>query len=114
MSTDRTPVIALTTLPSDAALDAFARTLVEQRLAACVNILPEMESTYRWEGRVEEARERQAIIKTTRERIPALRERIRTLHPYAVPEFIVIPVVEGSDAYLRWISESTEAGEAPA
>jgi len=104
-----TPAIVLTTLPSGADFEAFARALVEERLAACVNILPEMHSIYRWEGRVDEARERQVIIKTTRERVPPLRERVRALHSYDVPEFIVLPIVDGSDDYLAWIDGSTRA-----
>ena len=80
---------------------------MQERLAACVNILPPMDSMYRWEGAVEQESERQIIIKTARERIVALWERVRELHPYDVPEFVVIPIVDGNDAYLRWIAEST-------
>jgi len=100
-------VIVLTTLPADSETAEFARTLVEERLAACVNILPPMESMYRWEGVVEQESERQIVIKTARERIVALWDRVRELHPYDVPEFVVIPIVDGNDAYLRWIAEST-------
>lgn len=102
-----TPVIVLTTLPPDADSENFARALVEEHLAACVNVLPEMRSTYRWEGRVDDAREHQVIIKTTRERVPALRERVRALHPYEVPEFVVLSIVDGGDDYLGWIGDST-------
>jgi periplasmic divalent cation tolerance protein len=102
-----TPAIVLTTMPADADHESFARALVEGRLAACVNILPEMRSIYRWQGHVEDAREHQMIIKTTRERLGALEERIRALHPYEVPEFIVVSVAGGSDDYLGWISDST-------
>ena len=100
-------VIVLTTLPADGETAEFARTLVEERLAACVNILPPMDSMYRWEGAVEQESERQIIIKTARERIVARWERVRELHPYDVTEFVVIPIVDGNDAYLRWIAEST-------
>jgi periplasmic divalent cation tolerance protein len=100
-------VLVLTTLPADADSGAFARTLVEERLAACVNLLPLMESVYRWEGRVERETERQIVIKTARERTVALWDRVRELHPYEVPEFIVLAVVDGNDAYLRWVGEST-------
>ena len=100
-------VIVLTTLPADADARAFGRMLVEERLAACVNLLPQMESVYRWEGRVEEDSERQVILKTSRDRVPALWDRIRELHPYETPEFVVINIDDGSDAYLRWIGEST-------
>ena len=100
-------VIVLTTLPADADGPAFGRTLVEERLAACVNLLPPMNSVYRWEGQVEHETERQVIVKTSRERVAALWDRIRELHPYEVPEFVVIPITDGSDAYLRWMGEST-------
>jgi periplasmic divalent cation tolerance protein len=104
---ESTYVLVLTTLPPDADNRQFARTLVQERLAACVNILPGMRSVYRWQGAVEEAAEHQIIIKTTRDRLPQLWERVRALHPYDVPEFIVVSIVEGHDVYLRWISDST-------
>lgn len=100
-------VMVLTTLPTDADAAAFARRLVEERLAACVNLHAPMESIYRWDGNVETEAERQLVIKTSRERVVALWDRVRELHPYDVPEFLVLPVVDGSDAYLRWIAEST-------
>ncbi len=104
-------VVVWTTLPADADAAAFARTLVTERLAACVNLLPAMDSIYRWEGKVAEDRERQVLMKTSRDRVPALRDRILALHPYDVPEFIVLPIVDGSDAYLRWIGAATAAPE---
>ncbi len=104
-------VIVMTTLPADADAATFAHTLVEARLAACVNLLPEMESVYRWEGQVEQERERQLVIKTSRARIVALWERVREMHPYDVPEFIVLPIADGNDAYLRWVGESTRSDE---
>ena len=100
-------VIVLTTIPADADGPAFGRALVEERLAACVNLMPLMESFYRWEGRVEHESERQVVIKTARERVVALWERVREMHPYEVPEFVVIPIVDGNDAYLRWVGEAT-------
>jgi periplasmic divalent cation tolerance protein len=100
-------VIALTTLPADADVDAFGRALVDDRLAACVNVLPEMISIYRWEGKVEKAPERQVVMKTTQARLAELRERLRQLHTYDVPEFIVIPVLAVSEEYLKWVREST-------
>jgi periplasmic divalent cation tolerance protein len=96
-------VIVLTTLPAGAENDAFGRTLVEERLAACVNLLPPMESVYRWEGQVERDTERQLVIKTARDRVAALWDRIRELHPYETPEFVVLTISDGSEAYLRWI-----------
>ena len=100
-------VIVLTTLPADADAPAFAEALVEGRLAACVNLLPVMESFYRWRGSVERETERQVVIKTARPCIDALWQRVRDLHPYEVPEFVVIPIVDGSHAYLQWLGEST-------
>lgn len=96
----------LTTLGADADAAAFARTLVAERLAACVNILPPMTSVYRWQGGLEEEREQQLVIKTGADRVAALATRFEALHPYEVPEFLVLPVSEGSAAYLRWIQDS--------
>src|SRR5262245_660499 len=100
-------VIVLTTLPADADASAFARTLVEARLAACVNLLPPMESVYRWQEAIERESERQLIVKTTLPRVDALWQRVRELHPYDVPEFIVLPIVDGNQAYLQWMADST-------
>ena len=100
-------VIVLTTLGAEADAPALARTLVEERLAACVNILPVMVSVYRWKGSVEQARERQLLIKTTPDRLAALEHRLRQLHPYELPEFVVLRPSGGSEAYLRWVGEST-------
>ena len=100
-------VIVMTTLPAEADVSSFAHTLVEGRLAACVNLLPAMDSVYRWEGKVEQERERQLVIKTSRSRLPALWDRVREIHPYDVPEFIVLPIAGGSDAYLGWLGDST-------
>ena|SRR5436190_22873471 len=100
-------VLVLTTVGSRADAQMLASTLVSERLAACVNVLAEMDSTYRWKGAVESQRERQMVIKTTSERVPALRARVHQLHPYEVPEFVVLPVTGGSEAYLSWIREST-------
>jgi periplasmic divalent cation tolerance protein len=100
-------VVVLTTLPSDADGDAFAHRLIEERLAACVNLLPVMDSVYRWEGRIERDVERQVVIKTARERLADLWERVREMHPYEVPEFLVLPIADGNDAYLAWVGDST-------
>jgi periplasmic divalent cation tolerance protein len=100
-------VIVLTTLPTDADAVEFANILVRERLAACVNIQGEMRSIYRWQDDIEEDQEQQIVIKTTGERVGQLFERMRELHPYEVPEFLVVPVIDGSDAYLNWMKEST-------
>ena len=104
--TESEHVLILTTLPAGADAAEFGRALVDARLAACVNLLAPMESVYRWQGRVEREPERQLLIKTARDRVPALWDRVRQLHPYEVPEFIVLPIVDGSAAYLKWIGES--------
>ncbi|HEX6163703.1 MAG TPA: divalent-cation tolerance protein CutA [Vicinamibacterales bacterium] len=100
-------LIALTTLPLDRDAEALARALVDERLAACVSILPPMRSIYTWKGATDSADERQLVIKTTGERLRELESRLRELHPYDVPEFVVIPIVEGSAGYLAWLTEST-------
>ena len=101
-------VMVLTTLPVDGDATGFARDLVDERLAACVNLLAPMESVYRWEDDIEVEPERQIVIKTSRERVPALWDRVRELHPYDVPEFIVLPIVDGNESYLRWVADSTQ------
>jgi len=72
-----------------------------------VNLLAPMESIYRWDENIETEAERQIVIKTTRERVAALWDRVREVHPYDVPEFIVLPIVDGNDAYLKWVADST-------
>jgi len=106
---DSSVVIVLTTLPAGADAAAFARTLVEERLAACVSVGGEMQSVYRWKGSIEQDRERQIVVKTVREMVDLLRTRMATLHPYDVPEFLVIPANDGGDAYLEWVRQSTGA-----
>ncbi len=102
-------VLVLSTWPAGEDPGPTAGTLVQERLAACVNLLPEMDSVYRWKGAVEHARERQLLIKTTRARVDALMVRLRQLHPYEVPEVLVLPVVGGSAAYLAWLGDCTRA-----
>lgn len=99
-------VVVLTTYPVDGDADAFARQLVEERLAACVNVLPPMRSTYRWQGQVETADERQVLIKTKAAQVAALESRVSELHPYEVPEFVVLAVNAGGAAYLAWLDGS--------
>lgn len=100
-------VLALTTLPATADADAFARTLVEERLAACVNVLPLMQSTYRWQGNVHRDDERQVVIKTWQDRVDDLQARVRALHPYEVPEWLVVETTAGSEPYLAWLKAET-------
>lgn len=100
------PVLIFTTMPDDERADAIARTLVDERLAACVNVHPPMTSTYRWKGTVEREPERQLVIKTTRARAQEVETRVRELHPYELPEFLVVAVDSGSAAYLDWVVSS--------
>jgi periplasmic divalent cation tolerance protein len=100
-------VIVLTTFPAEGDAEKLASQLVEERLAACVNVLPAMRSVYRWKDAVEHADERQLVIKTTMQNLTALETLIREIHPYDVPEFVVIPISQGSATYLSWLAEST-------
>ena len=102
----RTPIIVLTTLGSAADAEGLARTLVDEGLAACVNILPVMRSVYRWQSAVHHDDERQLVIKTTTERLAALEARIKALHPYELPEWLVISA-DASEAYAQWLVDGT-------
>jgi periplasmic divalent cation tolerance protein len=114
MTTDL--VIVLTTVsaqPDDEAGERIARVLVDEQLAACVNVLAPMTSIYRWKRTVERDLERQLVIKTTRERLPAVSARLAALHSYELPELIVLTVSDGSLAYLEWVRESTAVQPGP-
>ena len=100
-------VIVLTTVSAGGDPLRMATALVEERLAACVNVLAEMQSVYRWQDGIEQDFERQLVIKTTARQVPALWERMRELHPDEVPEFLVLPIADGSKAYLSWLENST-------
>ncbi len=105
----REPVVILITFPADGNVTAFARALVHEGAAACVTVLPEAESVYRWEGAIEQARERQLIVKTTRDRVDLLRRRVGDLHPYDTPEFLVLRVAGGEERYLAWIRDAVRS-----
>ena len=94
-------------MPVDARGEAIARALVDERLAACVNLHAPMTALYRWQGDVEREVERQLVIKTTRERVPALQTRLMELHPYELPELVVVPITDGTTAYLDWVRNET-------
>jgi periplasmic divalent cation tolerance protein len=98
-------ILILTTLGASTDAAALARTLVEERLAACVNVVPGMTSIYRWKGSVEQEREQQLLIKTTSGGVEALAARLRELHPYELPEFIVLDA-SASAAYGAWVKEN--------
>jgi periplasmic divalent cation tolerance protein len=104
-------LIILVTAPNRDEAARIARSLVSERLAACVNIIAGVESVYRWEGKVTEDSESLMIIKTTEDRYKAVESRVRELHSYTVPEVIALRIERGSEAYLRWLSESTSENE---
>ena len=101
-------MIVLTTVAASTDAAAFARVLVSDRLAACVNVLPPMTSLYWWKGAVEEDSERQLVIKTTSDRVAAIEARFQELHPYELPEFIVLGA-QASASYFEWLSDSVTA-----
>ncbi len=102
-----TPVIVLTTVGADFDARSLARALIDQRLAACVNIVRSVTSVYRWQGRIEEEGEQLLVIKTVDDNVHDLREALFARHPYEVPEFVVLPVTATSEAYGAWLLEST-------
>jgi len=101
-------LIVLTTAGSETEARKMAQTLVEGRLAACVNIIPRIQSVYRWEGKVEETEECLLLIKTVKAREDQVRTAIRELHTYDLPECIAIPIESGSAEYLKWLSDSVD------
>ena len=101
-------VIALSTCPDEATAKQIAATLVEERLATCVNRVSGVTSTYFWDGRLQDDSEILLIIKTSQARVDTLTERMKALHPYELPELIVLPVSGGNEAYLRWVREGVE------
>ncbi len=100
--------IVLSTVGSEDEARTIANHLVENRLAACVNIMPQIESIYRWQGKMESSREWLLLIKTTDERFPAVRDAIRELHSYELPECIAINIEDGSPLYLQWLADSVK------
>jgi periplasmic divalent cation tolerance protein len=105
-------ILVFSTAPAGSeTAEQIARTLVDERLAACVNVQAPMVSIYRWKGAVERDSERQLVIKTTHAALPALEKRLRELHPYELPEFIVVEASGGSEKYLEWVAQ--EVPEVP-
>lgn len=100
-------LLVITTLPDAESARALAAQLVEQRLAACVNILASCQSVYRWEGKVEDAEEVPLLVKTTAARYAALEEAIRAYHPYELPEIVAVRIDKGLPGYLAWVTEET-------
>jgi periplasmic divalent cation tolerance protein len=99
-------VMAMSTVPGDFDATSLAQTLVGSGLAACVSIQPGVRSVYTWQGVPQVDAEQQLLIKTTAEHVEALFELLRSHHPYEVPEFLVVPVIDGSEDYLRWVERS--------
>ena len=100
-------IVVLVTTPTPERAAELARALVEERLAACGNVVPGLRSIYRWEGKLEDEAEALLVLKTTQARFEALKARVLALHPYAVPEVLALPVVAGSAPYLAWIAAET-------
>jgi periplasmic divalent cation tolerance protein len=100
-------LLILTNCPDEESANAIALAVVEEKLAACVNILPRVQSIYRWQGAVESASEIPLLIKSTAANYPALEKRIAELHPYDVPEIVALPITHGLPAYLNWLAAET-------
>ncbi len=103
-------VLILVTVPNDAVADRIAHALVVEQLAACVNVVPGVRSIYKWEGEICNEGELQCLVKTRRSLFPAVRDRVRALHPYQIPEIIALPLVEGHSDYLDWVRANTRSG----
>lgn len=102
------PLLVFTSLPDHGSAMKLAQALVEQRLAACVNVLSGCTSVYRWQGAIEQAEEVPVLIKTRAARYAQVEAAIRKLHPYELPEVIAVPVTQGFPEYLLWVTEETE------
>lgn len=102
------PIVILCTCPDTASAGQLAKILVSEKLAACVNVLPQVTSYYVWDGQQEEGQEVQLIIKSRRTLYGVLQQRIQELHPYDVPEIIALPIVAGLPTYLQWVQEQTD------
>jgi periplasmic divalent cation tolerance protein len=102
-------VLVLTTVASEALAEAIATVLLTERLAACVNVGAPMTSIYRWKGIVERETERQLVIKTMSDRVTVVEQRLKELHSYELPEFLVVDVAGGSDENLKWVETESRA-----
>ena len=105
--------LVLITAPAGEPAAQLARQLVEDGVAACVNLVPSIRSIYRWQGKIEDDTETLLIVKTRRECVEALRARVIALHPYSVPEVIAFDVAEGHSPYLAWVLEQVSAPTTP-
>ena len=102
-------LLVIANCPDEACANRIALAVVEAGLAACVNLLPRVQSVYRWQGAIESASEVPLLIKTTAGRYAELEAAIRELHPYDVPEIIALPIAQGLPAYLQWLAAETRA-----
>lgn len=107
----RDGIVVWSNFPDEQSARAASRHLVEQRLAACVTLLPAAQSVYRWQNAIEEAAEVVLMIKTVRSRYVELEQALKTLHPYDVPEIVALPMTDGLPAYLEWIGQQTTKDE---
>jgi periplasmic divalent cation tolerance protein len=107
---DTRGLLIWTNLPDRPSAETLARSLVQQGLAACVNILPAVHSVYRWQGAIKEATEVSLLIKTSTARYAELERAIKAAHPYELPEIIAIPIQHGLPAYLDWLQQETNKG----
>lgn len=107
MDGEEATLLVITNLPDRSRALALARSLVQRRLAACVNVLGGCTSVYRWQGEIEEAGEVPLLVKTRAARYPELEAAIRELHPYELPEIVAVPIVRGLPEYLDWVAEET-------
>src|SRR5687768_13362439 len=105
---DDDPIVVFLTAPSGEEATRLADLLVGAHLAACVQILPEMESVYRWQGQIERQSENLLIVKTTRGKFADLEREVRALHSYETPEIVAVPIIAGSQPYLDWLGESVK------
>jgi periplasmic divalent cation tolerance protein len=101
-------IIVFITAPNEKEAAAISQTIVGERLAACINIIPSVRSIYRWQGRVEDEQEVLMVVKTKKSLFERLQERVKELHSYEVPEIIGLPLVEGSKEYLDWLGQETD------
>jgi len=102
------PIIVLVACGSEEEAIKIAQSLIEERLAACVNLVSPVRSIYRWEGKICDEKEWILIIKTQKQRFEELEKKVKSLHSYSVPEIIGLPIIEGSSSYLDWLEEMTK------
>jgi periplasmic divalent cation tolerance protein len=105
---DADVVVVLSTVPASDSAEKIARALVAEQLAACVNLITGVRSFYEWDGSIADQEEYLAVIKTTRARVPAILKRLPEIHPYDLPEALVVPVTDGHPPYLAWIAQMSK------